>query len=77
MIPKERRAGRQQGTPNKRTLAVVQKLEAFACEAINGMARIPMDEHQPVQVGRIVGPASATVPLPANGRYVCKSYTCN
>ncbi len=42
--PGERRGGRQQGTPNKRTLAVTEKLEALGCDPIEGMARITMDE---------------------------------
>ena len=42
--PGERRGGRQQGTPNKRTLAVTEKLEALGCDPIEGMARIAMNE---------------------------------
>ena len=40
----ERRGGRKTGTPNKRTLAVAEKLAALGCDPIEGMARIPMDE---------------------------------
>jgi hypothetical protein len=40
----ERRGGRQKGTPNKRTMAVAEKLAALACDPIDGMAGIAMDE---------------------------------
>ena len=40
----ERRGGRQIGTPNKRTIAVTEKLAALGCDPIEGMARIAMDE---------------------------------
>ena len=36
--------GRQAGTPNKRTLDVIAKLEALGCDPIEGMARIAMDQ---------------------------------
>jgi len=42
--PGERRGGRQRGTPNKRTAAVTETLEALGCDPIEGMARIAMDE---------------------------------
>ena len=41
----ERRGGRKTGTPNKRTLAVAEKLETLGCDPIEGMARIAMDEN--------------------------------
>ena len=40
----ERRGGRQTGTPNKRTMAVAERLEALGCDPIEGMAGIAMDE---------------------------------
>jgi hypothetical protein len=40
----ERRGGRQRGTPNKKTMAVDDRLEALGCDPIEGMARIAMDE---------------------------------
>jgi hypothetical protein len=46
----ERRSGQQKGTPNKRTLAVADKLEAFGCDPIEGMAGIAMDVSQPIQL---------------------------
>jgi hypothetical protein len=46
----ERRGGRQKGTPNKRTLAVADKLEKLGCDPIKGMATIAMDENQPMQL---------------------------
>ena len=36
--------GRGRGTPNKRTQAVTEKLEALGCDPIEGMARIAMDD---------------------------------
>jgi hypothetical protein len=42
--PGERRGGRCKGRPNKRTMAVADKLEALSCGAIKRMARIVMDE---------------------------------
>jgi hypothetical protein len=42
--PGERRGARQKGTPNKKTLAVAETLEALGCDPIEGMARIAMDE---------------------------------
>ena len=41
----ERRGGRQKGTPNKRTMAVAERLEALGCDPIEGMAGIAMDEN--------------------------------
>ncbi len=43
--PGEKRGGRQKGTPNKRTLAVAEKLEELGCDLIEGMTRIAMDEN--------------------------------
>ena len=42
--PGERRGGQCKGTPNKRTLAGTEKLEALGCDPIEGIARIAMDE---------------------------------
>ncbi len=42
--PSERHGGRQKGTRNKRTLAVIDRLEVMGCDPIAGMARIAMDE---------------------------------
>jgi hypothetical protein len=46
--PGEKRGGRQKGTPNKKTLGVTEKLEALACDPIEGIARTAMDETQPM-----------------------------
>jgi len=35
---------RQKGRPNKKTIAVVDRLEALGCDPIEGMARFAMDE---------------------------------
>jgi hypothetical protein len=42
--------GRRQGTPNRATLTVAEKLEALGCDPIEGMARIAMDEKNPVEI---------------------------
>jgi hypothetical protein len=42
--------GRQAGTPNKRTLDVVERIAALGCDPIAGMARIAMDSTTPVDV---------------------------
>ena len=42
--PGERRSGRCKGTPNRKTQAVIDRLEALGCDPIEGMAKIAMDE---------------------------------
>ena len=42
--------GRKKGTPNKRTQAVIDKLEELGCDPIEGMVRIAEDENNPVEV---------------------------
>jgi hypothetical protein len=46
----ERRGGRQKGTPNKRTIAVAEKLEALGCDPIKQIGQIAMDERVEVSV---------------------------
>ena len=36
--------GRTRGMPNRKTQAVIDRLEALGCDLIEGMARIAMDE---------------------------------
>ncbi len=36
--------GRTSGTPNRKTQAVIDRLEALGCDPIEGMGRIAMDE---------------------------------
>ncbi len=36
--------GREKGTPNKKTQAVIDKLAALDCDPIEGMARIALDD---------------------------------
>ena len=36
--------GRTSGTPNRKTQAVINRLEALGCDPIEGMARIAMDD---------------------------------
>ena len=36
--------GRTPGTPNRKTQAVIDRLDALGCDPIEGMARIAMDE---------------------------------
>lgn len=38
--------GRKKGVPNKKTLAVAEKLEALGCDPIEGLARIAMDSDE-------------------------------
>jgi hypothetical protein len=42
--------GRTAGTPNKRTAEVGAKLAALGCDPIEGMARIAMDEANPIEL---------------------------
>jgi hypothetical protein len=42
--------GRTAGTPNKRTAEVAAKLAALGCDPIAGMARIAMDEANPIEL---------------------------
>ena len=38
--PGERRGGRCKGTPNRKTQAVIDRLDALGCDPIEGMAKI-------------------------------------
>ena len=42
--------GRTSGTPNKRTLEAIEKLEELGCDPIEGMARIAMDESNSIEL---------------------------
>jgi len=42
--------GRARGTPNKRTLDVIDRLEQLNCDPIEGMAKIAMDEANPPEL---------------------------
>ena len=42
--------GRTKGTPNKKTQEVVERLEALGCDPIEGMARIAMNEANPLEL---------------------------
>ena len=42
--------GRLAGTPNRRTVEVIERLEALGCDPIEGMARIAMDMTVPAEV---------------------------
>jgi hypothetical protein len=46
----ERRGGRQKGTPNKKTIAVAEKLAALGCDPIKQMGQIAMDERVEISV---------------------------
>ena len=41
---RQKTSGRQKGTPNRRTQAVIDKLAALDCDPIAGMASIAMDD---------------------------------
>lgn len=43
MASRVKTGGRKKGTPNKRTLAIEEKLAALNCDPIEGMAKIAMD----------------------------------
>jgi hypothetical protein len=54
--PGERRGGRQRGSPNKRTLEVIDKLAALRCDPITGMAKLAMDRNNAPELrGRMYG----------------------
>ena len=42
--------GRAIGSPNKRTLEAMQKLDELGCDPIEGMARIAMDESNSIEL---------------------------
>jgi hypothetical protein len=42
--PGERRDGRQRGSPNKRTLDVIDSLAALKCDPLEGMAKLATDK---------------------------------
>lgn len=43
MAKGQKTGGRKQGTPNKRTMELAERLEAIGCDPIEGMARIAMN----------------------------------
>ena len=42
--------GRLAGTPNRRTVEVIERLEVLGCDPIEGMALIAMDATTPIEV---------------------------
>ena len=42
--------GRTAGTPNKRTLNVIERLQELGCDPIEGMAKIALDLQNPVEL---------------------------
>jgi hypothetical protein len=48
--PGERRGGRKRGSPNRRTLDVIEKLSALDCDPIAGMALIALDKTNSVEL---------------------------
>ena len=42
--------GREKGTPNKKTQALIEKLDALGCDPVEGMANIAMDEGNPPEL---------------------------
>jgi hypothetical protein len=42
--PGERKGGQQKRTPNRKTQAVIDQLEALGCDPIEGMAKVGMHE---------------------------------
>ena len=48
--PGERRGGRREGTPNRRTLEIIEKLEALGCDPVEGMAKLAADENNSAEL---------------------------
>jgi len=42
--------GRTKGTPNKKTLDAIERLEQLGCDPIQVMAKIAMDDAAPIEV---------------------------
>jgi hypothetical protein len=42
--------GRSKGTPNRKTLDVIERLDQLGCDPIEGMATIAMDDSAPIEV---------------------------
>ncbi len=42
--------GRMRGTPNRRTLEVIERLDLLGCDPLEGMARIAMDAANPIEL---------------------------
>jgi len=42
--------GRTAGTPNKRTLNVMERLDELGCDPIEGMAKIALDPQNPIEL---------------------------
>jgi hypothetical protein len=42
--------GRTAGTPNKRTLDVIERLDELGCDPIEGMAKIALDPQTPIEL---------------------------
>jgi hypothetical protein len=53
--PGERRGGRCKGTPNKRAMAVAEKLEALGCDPIADMPTIAIDETAELSIRAVPG----------------------
>jgi hypothetical protein len=50
MANRRKTGGRLAGTPNRRTVEVLERLEVLGCDPIEGMARIAMNATTPVEV---------------------------
>jgi hypothetical protein len=50
MALRQKTGGRIRGTPNRRSLDIQIMLEALGCNPIEGMARIAMDESNPIDI---------------------------
>src|SRR5687768_1600394 len=46
----QKTGGRTAGTPNKRTLDVIERLDQLGCDPIEGMAKIALDPLNPVEL---------------------------
>ena len=46
----QKTGGRKAGTPNKRTLDVIERLDQLGCDPIEGMAKIALDPQNAVEL---------------------------
>ena len=49
-IARQKTGGRKAGTPNKRTLDVIERLDQLGCDPIEGMAKIALDPQNPIEL---------------------------
>ena len=50
MAQGKKTGGRREGTPNKRTQEIIEKLEALGCDPVEGMAKLAADENNSAEL---------------------------